>query len=101
MITIISIVTCFTESDYGYSLKVPFNWTTRRLPVDTVLIGWFSVPVSDVFSLLTKETEKYVNENSFIGNLTVLIYTYTLLFLQKYACCPLWSLWTLEHVQSI
>jgi len=32
---------------------------------------------------LTKDTEKYVNGNSFIGNLSVLIYTYASLLLLK------------------
>jgi len=47
------------------------------------------------FSHLSKNKEKYVNESSFIRELAVLIYAYTLLFLQSNA-----KSFNFLHVQS-
>ena len=44
---------------------------------------FFLIVITDAFSCLTRETENYANESSFVGNRVVLINTHAVCFLQK------------------
>jgi len=61
------------------------------------LNGLFSALITDRFGRLTKETEKYVNESSFLGNSAVYFFTFliifTFFFSRFYKKMELWSMY--------